>query len=151
MFTTTQLVTMRLLFAVATLGIGGLGLLFVPAAAWGAPSVFSGCAATSPPAGDSTGAQLHMERQGTMLRVQGLFANESTEAGPLTYELDVQRTGDAGTSRTTQSGRFETVPGRTDTLSTVRVNVQAGDDAVVHFTVRRADTVVDAIRRRRAF
>jgi len=31
------------------------------------------------------------------------------------------------------------------------VNVQAGDDAVVHFTVRRADTVVDAIRRRRAF
>jgi 3-methyladenine DNA glycosylase Mpg len=86
-----------------------------------------------------------------MLRVQGAFVNDSSGTGPLTYELDVQRTGDAGTSQSTQSGRFETAPGQTDTLSTVRVNVQPGDEATLRLVIRRDETVVDEVRQQRTF
>ena len=139
---------MRLSLVGYIIGLGVLGCLFVSAAPQGAPSstVRSGSAAD-----DSTGARLLVERQGEMLRVQGAFVNDSTGTGTLAYELDVQRTGDAGTSQSTQSGRFETAPGQTDTLSTVQVNVQPGDEATVHLVIRRDETVVDEVRQQRTF
>jgi hypothetical protein len=110
------------------------------------------------PPDDSIGARLLVERQGEMLRIQAAFTNDPDrnrdrlpKTDTLTYALDVRRTGEAGTSQSTQSGRFETAPGRTDTLSTVRINVQPGDRAELHLTIRRGEALVDEVRRQRTF
>jgi hypothetical protein len=94
-----------------------------------------------------------------MLRVKGAFTNDRPDgsqdslvgADTLTYRLNVRRTGAAGTSQSTQSGRFDTVSGQTDTLSTVRINVQSGDQVDLHLTIRRDGTLVDEVRRQRTF
>lgn len=83
-----------------------------------------------------------------MVRVQGAFVNDSTWTDELAYELNVRRTGESGTTQTTQSGTFETAPGQTDTLSTVRVSVQTGDRIELHLTIRQDGTLVDEDRRR---
>lgn len=100
---------------------------------------------------DSSGAQIVLYRQDEMLRIRGMFVNDTLARGTLTFELEVRRTGDAGTTRSTQSGRFETAPDRTDTLSTVQVNVQAGDRLDLHLDIHRGDTLIDSTRRRHVF
>lgn len=90
------------------------------------------------------GARILLEEDGSTLRIQGAFENDSSAwAEELAYELDVKRTGDAGTTRSTQSGTFETTPSRVDTLSTVQVNVQSGDRIEAHLTIERDETLVD--------
>jgi hypothetical protein len=118
---------------------------------------------SGPTPDDSTGARLLVERQGERLLIQAAFTNDPDgsrdrasrdrlpKADTLTYELDVRRTGTAGTSQSTQSGRFETAPGQTDTLSTVRINVQPGDRAKLHLAIRKGETLVDEVRQRRTF
>ncbi|WP_251965245.1 curli-like amyloid fiber formation chaperone CsgH [Salinibacter ruber] len=104
----------------------------------------------SPPApDDSTGAQIHTERIGDRLRVQGVFVSEDASADTLRYELSLRRSGTAGTTQTTQSGPFATGPGQADTLSTTQVNVQSGDTLTLHLLVRRAETLIDSVRVRR--
>ena len=104
----------------------------------------------SPPTpSDSTGAQIHTERTGDRLRVQGVFVSEDASADTLHYELSLRRSGAAGTTQTTQSGPFATGPGRADTLSTTEVNVQSGDILTLHLRVRRAETLIDSARIRR--
>ena len=134
--------------ATYVLGLSVLGLLlFAPASLSGSPATDRFVSSSD----DSTGARLLLEQQGQMLRVQGVFTNEDTAAGPLHYALAVQRTGSAGTSQSTQSGQFETAPGQTDTLSTVRLNVQPGDRMELHLTIRRDDTLVDEVRQQHTF
>jgi len=104
----------------------------------------------SPPApDDSTGVQIHTERIGDRLRVQGVFVSEDASADTLRYELSLRRSGAAGTTQTTQSGAFATGPGQADTLSTTQVNVQSGDTLTFHLRVRRAETPIDSVRVRR--
>ncbi len=101
----------------------------------------------SPPApDDSTGAQIHTERTGDRLRVQGVFVSEDASADTLRYELSLRRRGAAGTTQTTQSGTFATGPGQADTLSTTQVNVQSGDTLTLHLRVRRGGTPIDSAR-----
>nr|WP_272502931.1 curli-like amyloid fiber formation chaperone CsgH [Salinibacter ruber] len=102
-----------------------------------------------PVSDDSTGAQIHTERFGDRLRVQGVFVNADTAADTLRYELSLRRRGAAGTTQTTQSGAFATGPGQADTLSTTQVNVQSGDTLTLHLLVRRAETPIDSARVRR--
>jgi hypothetical protein len=139
---------MRFSLAGYILGLGAVGLLLATTLSRGDPSspIRSGIAGN-----DSTGARLLVERQGEMVRVQGAFTNDGTGTDTLTYAFEVRRTGDAGTSQSTQSGRFETAPGRTDTLSTVRVNVQPGDRMDVHLMIRRDETPIDEVRQQRTF
>jgi len=146
---------MHLFHAAYALGLGGLGLLLVSAAPQGAPP---SAMRSGPTPDDSTGARLLVERQGERLLIQAAFTNDPDgsrdrlpKADTLTYELDVRRTGTAGTSQSTQSGRFETAPGQTDTLSTVRINVQPGDRAKLHLAIRKGETLVDEVRQRRTF
>lgn len=96
-----------------------------------------------------TGARILVERQEEGMRIQGAFVNDSTWTGELAYELDVQRTGSAGTSQTTQSGTFETAPGQADTLSTVQINVQSGDRVEAHLTIRWEEKLIDETRLQR--
>ncbi|MCS3698419.1 hypothetical protein GGP73_003142 [Salinibacter ruber] len=104
----------------------------------------------SPPApDDSTGAQIHTERTGDRLRVQGVFVSEDASADTLHYELSLRRSGATGTTQTTQSGSFAAGPGRADTLSTTQVNVQSGDTLILHLRVRRSETPIDSARVRR--
>lgn len=104
----------------------------------------------SPPApDDSTGAQIHTERTGDQLRVQGVFVNAGVAADTLRYELSLRRSGAAGTTQTTQSGPFATGPGQADTLSTTQVNVQSGDTLTLDLRVHRAETPIDSARVRR--
>ena len=98
---------------------------------------------------DSTGAQIHTERIGDRLRVQGVFVNADVAADTLRYELSLRRSGAAGTTQTTQSGPFATGPGQADTLSTTQVNVQSGDTLTLHLLVRRAEAPLDSARVRR--
>jgi hypothetical protein len=139
---------MRFSLAGYILGLGAVGLLLVTTLSRGDPSspIRSGITGN-----DSTGARLLVERQGERVRVQGAFTNDGTGKGMLTYELDVRRTGDTGTSQSTQSGQFETAPGQTDTLSTVQVNVQPGDRMALHLTIRRDGTLIDEVRQQRTF
>jgi hypothetical protein len=104
----------------------------------------------SPPASDdSTGAQIHTERIGNQMRVQGVFVNADVAADTLCYELSLHRSGAAGTTQATQSGPFATGPGQADTLSTTQVNVQSGDTLTLHLLVRRAEAPLDSARVRR--
>ena len=139
---------MRFSLAGHVLGLGAVGLLLVAASPQAAPSL-SPWAGAAPD--DSAGARLLVERQDERVRVQGAFTNDGIGPDTLTYELDVRRTGEAGTSQSTQSGRFETAPGQTDTLSTVQVNVQPGDQMDAHLTIRRDGTLIDEVRRQRTF
>jgi hypothetical protein len=118
--------------------------------------LLAGLGFTTPPSGegattsdDSTGAQIHTERIGDRLRVQGVFVSEDASADTLRYELSLRRSGAAGTTQTTQSGAFATGPGQADTLSTTQVNVQSGDTLTLHLRVRRAETPIDSARVRR--
>lgn len=146
---------MHLSHAAIVLGLGALGLLLASTASRGETSEMR----SELTADDSTGARLLVERQDGMLRIQAAFINDNpvggrdrlTGADTLTYELDVRRTGEAGTSQSTQSGRFETAPGQTDTLSTVRINVQPGDRAELHLAIRRGEILVDEVRQQRTF
>ena len=152
---------MRLpLFILFAVGLGGAGLLLVGAPLSPRTAVsnsFSSSQMERPT--DSIGARLLVERRDDMLRVQGAFTNDRPDssqdslvgADTLTYKLDVRRTGGAGTSQSTQSGRFDTVSGQTDTLSTVRINVQSGDQVDLHLTIRRNGARVDEVRRQRTF
>jgi len=99
---------------------------------------------------DGAGAMIQTERMGDRLRVRGVFVNDGVGAETLRYELSVRRTGAAGTSRSSQSGTFETAPGRTDTLSTTQVNVQPGDEIDLKLIVRRQTTQIDSARLQRA-
>jgi hypothetical protein len=141
---------MRLILLMHALGLGAIGLSFLSSASLRTP-VPENHSSVPTTLDDSTGARLLVDRQDDVLRVRGLFINDSTATGPLTYELDVRRTGEAGTSQSTQSGQFETAPMQIDTLSTVRVNVQPGDRGEMHLSVRRDETVVDEVRRQRTF
>ena len=69
-------------------------------------------------------------------------AGDDTTA--LRYELTVERTG-ASTSRTRQGGRFTPIPGRTDTLSTARINAAPGDRLRLQLVVRRKADVVASV------
>ncbi len=76
---------------------------------------------------DSSFAEIVLKPTGDLWRITGTFANDEAPAGELGYELIVEREGAAGTSRSSQSGTFETRPGQTATLSTSRVNARPGD------------------------
>jgi hypothetical protein len=125
------------LFRVGGTAVLGALLLLLGSAA-GPPG------AAAPP--DSTGAQIDVERDGERLHIRGVFANDTTRAGPLAYALAVRRTGPSGTSQTSQSGTFETAPGQTDTLSTVTVNASPGATLRLHLVIRRGETTIDTAR-----
>ena len=109
----------------------------------------SGFSSAGSLASDSTRARIDTQRVGDRLRVRGLFVNMGGPTGPLTYELSVRREGRAGTTRSSQSGSFRTVPGQIDTLSTTQVNVQSGDRIDLRLVVRRDETPVGRARIRR--
>jgi hypothetical protein len=102
--------------------------------------------ARSIPVPDTTGAQIDLEWEGEALSVWALFTGETTSADSLAYELTVRRCGAAGTTQTAQSGTFAVTPGRTDTLSTVQVNVQSGDQLRLQLVVRAGRQPVDTAR-----
>ena len=99
-----------------------------------------------PVSSDSTGAQIDLQRDGGMLRVRGLFLGDARSSDTLAYELTVRRSGAAGTSQTAQSGTFAVTPGQTDTLSTVQVSVQTGDQVHLRLVVRAGRQPIDTAR-----
>jgi hypothetical protein len=79
-----------------------------------------------------------------MLTVRPTFTlsdTAATDTTALRYDLTVERTG-ASTTRSRQVGTFTPAAGRTDTLSTVRLNAQPGDRLTVHLVVRRGERVI---------
>jgi len=141
---------MRLILLMHALGLGALGLSFLSAASRGTP-VPENHSSVPTTLDDTTGARLLVDRQDSVLRVRGLFINDSTAAGPLTYAVEVRRSGEAGTSQSTQSGRFEIEPMQIDTLSTVQINVQPGDRVEMHLVIHQDEALVDEVRRQRTF
>lgn len=99
--------------------------------------------ARSTPAPDSTGAQIDLEREGDACSVRALYTGEGASSDTLSYELTVRRRGASGTTQTAQSGTFSVGPGRTDTLSTVRVSVQSGDQLRLRLTIRAEGAPID--------
>ena len=95
---------------------------------------------------DSTGVHIGVERDDDQLRVQGLFSAPETVPDTLSYELTVRRSGDAGTTHTAQSGVFAPTPNRVDTLSTVQVSVQPGDELRLRLTIRADESPIDTAR-----
>ena len=95
---------------------------------------------------DSTGAHIGVERDDDQLRVQGLFSAPETVPDTLSYELTVRRSGAAGTTHTAQSGVFAPTPNRVDTLSTVQVSVQPGDELRLRLTIRADGAPIDTAR-----
>ncbi len=97
-------------------------------------------------AADSSGAHIGLEREGDQLRVQGLFVGAEAASDTLSYALTVRRSGAFGTTQTAQSGDFVPTPSRTDTLSTVRVNVQSGDRLRLRLMIRADGVLIDTAR-----
>lgn len=95
---------------------------------------------------DSSDVTLDLERTGDQLHIQGMFSGGAPAPGPLTYRLRVRREGAAGTTRTQQGGSFRPVPGTTDTLSVVTINVAADDRLTIHFVVEQNEEQVGTAR-----
>ena len=80
-------------------------------------------------------------------RVVNLFATYSAEGSDsLTYEMEATRTGVSGKSATRQAGTFKPAPGRTDTLSTIRLSISDGDRLEVRLVVRDGTRIVSSDR-----
>lgn len=91
------------------------------------------------------GASITIEQEGARVLVRPMYTlldTTVTDSTTLRYTFSVERTG-AATARSRQGGRFTPTPGRTDTLSTVRLNTQPGDSLQLHLVVRRGDQVID--------
>ena len=139
----------RFLFALAFGTAGGLWLAAAPGpsrALASPPSAWS----SSLPTDDSTGARLRVQRHDDGLHVQGLFAADRTSPDTLCYTLTLRRTGPAGTARSSQSGSFAPLPAKTDTLSTIGLNVRPRDHITIRLTVRRGTTAIDDAHWQRA-
>ena len=108
-----------------------------------ASAVACGCIATAPAAAPEGSARIGIER-GDVYLVHALF--DGAADGALTYQLEVPRTGPAGSSQSAQSGLFESAEGRPDTLSTVQVSAVAGDRFEARLVVSRdGKTVSEAV------
>ena len=92
---------------------------------------------SAPP--DSSRAEVFLDETSGAVVIRGAFVNEEGPSGALAYRLVVEKRGQSGTSKNRQGGRFETAPGRTDTLSTVRLGVGPGDRVEVRLTVLDAE------------
>ena len=95
-------------------------------------------------AGNSEVVRILIDQEKTTFTIRPTYALSDTtglDPTPLQYELTVERAG-ASTSRSRQSGSFIPTPGRTDTLSTVRINAQPDDRLYLRFIVRKNDRVV---------
>lgn len=62
--------------------------------------------------------------------------------GEYRYELIVDRTGPAGTSRSKQSGTFTPGTSSADTLARTRVNLTSGDELHARLSIIEGDTVL---------
>ncbi|HEX8299445.1 MAG TPA: curli-like amyloid fiber formation chaperone CsgH [Rubricoccaceae bacterium] len=107
-----------------------------------AAAVAGGCVAVAPdssPRSSGGEARIQIDR-GDVFLVRALFDGTSTDS--LSYRLEVLRDGAAGRSQSAQGGAFESAPGRTDTLSTVRINTAPGDRFEARLVVSRGAEIV---------
>lgn len=87
-------------------------------------------------------ARIETVREGDVLLIRGLFEASRETPDALRYQLDVSKRGASGNSTTRQGGAFEPTLYRTDTLSTVRVGVQAGDTVIARLEVSGSEGVL---------
>ena len=103
------------------------------------------------PTSDSVRAEVLLDREPGAVVIRGAFVNEEGPSGALSYRLVVEKQGQSGTSKNRQGGRFETAPGRTDTLSTVRLGVRPEDRVEVRLAILDGDRAVAEARVARTF
>lgn len=99
------------------------------------------CSFQRPPP-EASEARLLIEARGEVLDVRGLFTNGGGLPGRLRYRLLARKQGPSGTSTSQQSGTFQTRPGATEALGTIRLRVQAGDRVLLYFTVLDGERVI---------
>lgn len=83
--------------------------------------------------------QLKVDRTENHLLIGGLVENIGTQSEELTYHLDVEKSGSSGTSRTSQSGKFELEAGDTTEISTTQIGIQMGDNGTIILKIRDKD------------
>jgi len=88
-------------------------------------------------------ARILVREEAGQWSIHAVFDNSDTPAGTLQYRLEVRKSGASGTSETSQSGEFETVPGREDTLAVSSLNVGEGDRIDARLVVMDGDRSVD--------
>lgn len=91
-------------------------------------------------------ANIIVDREGPVFTICPIYALPETAAASATelrYELTIEQVG-ISTARSRQSGSFVPEPGRTDTLSTVRIG-GPGDRLHIHLLVRRGDQIVEEV------
>lgn len=97
--------------------------------------VFAGCAGTAS-AGDVS-AWIAAETVDDKVRLQSMVLSDADL--DLTYELTVERVSAAGTSKTSQGGRFSAEAGAEGVMSTSAVNQPADGVLKAYLEVRDAD------------
>ena len=80
-------------------------------------------------------AWIEVVREDDALLIRSLFESSRDTPDDLRYQLDVSKRGTSGSSSTRQGGAFAPTLYRTDTISTVRVGVQAGDTVTARLEV----------------
>lgn len=85
---------------------------------------------------DSGEVQIRLQYRSGRVQVRGVFKNEDLSVDSLAYEMEVRKTGPAGTSVTRQSGAFESRPGDVDRLSRSTISVASGDRLTIQLFVR---------------
>ncbi len=81
-------------------------------------------------------SELVVEQSEEMLHITGTVTNEGGESAELTYHLDIERKGEAGSSNSSQSGALSVGSGQTEDVSSVRINFGDGDICYITLTVR---------------
>jgi hypothetical protein len=77
--------------------------------------------------GDNRIAWIDFDEQNDLLHIRGMFYNATDKQQTVTYKLTTERTGKAGTSRTSQSGEHCIAPADTAELSRTSVNLAPED------------------------
>lgn len=81
------------------------------------------------------GAKIRTERDSSMLKVTGVYTNESEKPVKLSYKLKMERSGKSGTSSSSQGGQFEAKAGEEKELSVSSINISEGDSLKLHLSI----------------
>lgn len=84
-------------------------------------------------------SELTIEQSDDLLFISGRVINDGEHTEHLRYELEMERSGASGATKTAQSGRIQVEPGEQSGISTTRVNAGKGDASRIFLTITDTD------------
>lgn len=89
-------------------------------------------------------ARIVVQKEDSLWQIRAVFRNTDRMSAVISYKLTAERQGSSGTSSTNQSGETKIEAGKQKVLSTVKINVGAGDQYEFRLETFRDGRLVSA-------